>query len=111
MYVILGLIGFIVIIGTVNSFRTSRNLINAKTSIDSALVLAERSNAILEKQGITIDSIRKTNANVLAAMGAIESQNKFIRESIAWKFKQSSSDLDSIRKLIEDMGEIIPPKK
>jgi hypothetical protein len=79
MYVLLGLIGFIVIIGTVNSFRTSRSLIKAKKGIDSALVLVEKTNEILNNQKLAIDSIKLTNKNLLDAINVIDANSKKIK--------------------------------
>ena len=110
-YVLLLLIGFIVVIGLINSFKTSRNLKAALDGIQEAKELVKESSTILKNQGLAIDSIKTTNNGVIKAMGTIESQNKFIRESIAWKFKQSNDDLDSIRVLIENMEEIKKPNK
>jgi hypothetical protein len=103
MYVLLVLIGFIVILGLVNSFRTSKSLIKAKESIDSALVLVVSSNDILKNQGLAIDNIKLTNTNLLGVINDIDSTSKRIKESLVYRINKNNRELDSIMAILNRM--------
>lgn len=110
MYVLLVLIGFIVIIGLLNSFRTSRSIANAKASIDSVIVHIDRSNTILKAQELTIDSIRNTNENLIGAINAIDASNHKTTETLNNTIRRENRKLDSIIAIVDRVEEKVKPK-
>jgi hypothetical protein len=104
LYVLMLLIAVIVIAGLVNSFKTSDNLKDALKGINEARTLVDESRIILENQTKAIDSIRMTNANLLGAMTTMESQNKEIKNFMAYRFNRTAIYLDSIKLLIKSKG-------
>ncbi len=104
LYVLMILIIFIVLTGLVNSFKTSRSLKDAIRGIDEARSLVDESKRILKNQELAIDSIRRTNNNLLNAMNAMETQNKQIRDMMNSRFNRTTFYLDSIKYLIKSKG-------
>lgn len=109
-YVLLALIAFVFLIGILNLFKSSKNLKDAINSIDEAKEMVDKSLIILKNQEIVIDSIKRTNSNLLGVMKNLESQNINIRESITGKFKKNSKDLDSIKVLLQNKDEVRRPQ-
>jgi hypothetical protein len=104
LYVLMLLIAVIVIAGLVNSLKTSNNLKDALKGINEARALVDESKLILENQTKAIDSIRRTNSNLLGAMSSMENQNKEIKNLMAYRFNRTTIYLDSIKSLIRSKG-------
>jgi len=104
LYVLMLLIAAIVLTGLVNSFKTSRNLKDALKGINEARALVDESRIILKNQTMAIDSIRRTNNNLLGAMTSMENQNKEIKNLMAYRFNRTTIYLDSIKSLIKSKG-------
>lgn len=108
-YVLMILIVFIVLIGLLNSFKTSGTLKDALKGIDEAKSMVDESRIILKNQEKIIDSIRQTNNNLLGVMNSMETQNKQIKDMMTWRFNKTNTYLDSIKVLIKSRGYVHGP--
>jgi hypothetical protein len=104
-YVLLVLITFIVVLGLVNSFKTSKNLKAAMEGISEAKELVKESSIVLKNQGMTIDSIIKTNENLLGAINIIDLNNKKTKESLIRRIDKDNQEIDSILSMLNKMKE------
>jgi preprotein translocase subunit YajC len=102
-YVLLMLIAFIVVIGLINSFKTSRNLKDATKSLKEASQKVDNSMKLITDQGLIIDSIRSSNVKLLNDINTMEKGYNQIRGVINSRFIKTFFYLDSIKNKVDSL--------
>ena len=101
---------FILILVSLNLFRTSSNLKESKQKIDSVLEEIKAANTIITEQSNAISELQKLNNELNKKVLKIDSTNYLIKKNIDANFNNANTNLANIKKSIEDIKKLEGPK-
>lgn len=109
LYALILLVGALVLIGLVSSLRSSKKWKAALEEIQNAKGLVSDTKDLLMKQGLVIDSIKRTNNNINGYLNDIKTQTDDFRKTMIYKFNQADFLLDSVQTYINRLKPRVGP--
>lgn len=103
MYVLIAAITFLGIIGIVRLFTVSKDIREARRSIDSAVHIVKDSREIIRKQALTIDTMQLLNAKLYQKVHSTDSINRLIKQSIDKNLHKTNSTLLDIKRELDSL--------